>query len=115
MKWYGKGGTTQLPIGGWYLCFPWVKSGWLSKFWCIPVLFQMVFGFLNGLDITGCHLLDTQQLDSSVHELRPEHSQRSLVPVPLGCYNVHNVLAGSNIFIWGCSVGPVVFLNPKPK
>ena len=74
-----------------------VKSGWLSKFWCIPVLYWKDFGFLNGLDITGSHLLDAQQLDSSVDELRPECSQRSLVLVPLGCYNVHNVLAGSNI------------------
>ena len=74
-----------------------VRSRWLSKFWCIPVLFWKVFGFLNSLDITGSHLLDAQQLESSVDELQLECSQRSLVPVPLGCYNVHNVLAGSNI------------------
>ena len=30
----GPGGTTQLPIGGWYSLFSMggVKSGWLSKF-----------------------------------------------------------------------------------
>ena len=41
---YGVGGTTQLPIGGWYFLFSMgrVKSGWLSRFWCIPVLFRMV-------------------------------------------------------------------------
>ena len=99
MLWHGVGGTTQSPIGGWYILFSMgrVKSRWLGKFWCIPLLFWKVFGFLNGLDFTGSHLLDAQQLDSSFDELRPEHSQRFLVPVPLGCYNVHNVLAGSNI------------------
>ena len=74
-----------------------VRLRWLSKFWCIPVLFWKVYGPLNGLDITGCHLLDAQQLERSVNELQLDCSQRSLVPVPLGCYNLHNVLAGSNI------------------
>ena len=29
----------------------------------------------------------------------------------LGSYNVHNVLAGSNILIWVCFVGQAVFLD----
>ena len=93
---YGVGGTTQLPIGGWYLLFSMgrVKSGWLSKFWCIPVLFQMV---LNGLDITGSHLLDTQWLESSFVELLARMFAEIPGPSTLGWYNVHNVLAGSNI------------------
>ena len=69
------GGTSCVSMGR-------VRSGWLSKFWCIPVLFRWVFGLLNGLDITGSHLLDTQQLDSSVGELRSKCLHRSLVPVP---------------------------------
>ena len=36
-------------------------------------------------------------------------------PSTFGSYNVHNVLAGSNILIWVCFVRLVVFLNPKPK
>ena len=36
-------------------------------------------------------------------------------PSTFGSYNVHNVLAGSNILIWVCFVGLAVFLNPKPK
>ena len=36
-------------------------------------------------------------------------------PSTLGSYNVHNVLAGSNILIWVCFVRLAVFLNPKPK
>ena len=35
-------------------------------------------------------------------------------PSTLGCYNVYNVLAGSNIFIWVCSVGLAVFLDQNP-
>ena len=112
-RWY----CTNCPLVGGTSCFSMgrVRSGWLSKFWCVPVLFQWVFGLLNGLNITGSHLLDAQQLESSVDELQLECSQTSLVRVPLGCYNGHNVLAGSNIFIWVCSVRLVVFLNPKPK
>ena len=74
-----------------------------------------VFGLLNGLDITGSHLLDAQQLDSSVYELRSRMFTEVPGPSTLGCYNVHNVLAGSNIFIWVCFVRLAVFLNPKPK
>ena len=29
------------PLVGGIPCFPWVKSGWLSKFWCISELFQI--------------------------------------------------------------------------
>ena len=36
-------------------------------------------------------------------------------PSTFGSYNVHNVLAGSDILIWVSFVGLVVFLNPKPK
>ena len=41
---YGVGGTTQSPFGGWYSLFSMsrIKSGWLSKFWCIPELFQVI-------------------------------------------------------------------------
>ena len=58
-------------------------------------------GFLNGLDITGCHLLDTQQLESSINELWLKFVK---IPGPstFGSYNVHNVLAGSNIYLFGC-------------
>ena len=72
------------PLVGGTPCFSMgrVRFGWLSKFWCIPLLFWWVFGLLNGLGFTGSHLLDTQQLDSSVGELGSKCSQRSLVPVP---------------------------------
>ena len=36
-------------------------------------------------------------------------------PSAFDSYNVHNVLAGSNILIWVCFVRLVVFLNPKAK
>ena len=36
-------------------------------------------------------------------------------PSTFGSYNVHTVLAGSNILIWVCFVRLAVFLNPKPK
>ena len=100
------------PIGGWYFLFSMgrVKSGWLGN---SGVFLYCSRWFLNGLDITGCHLLDAQQLECSVDELSPEHLQRSLVPVPLGCYNVHNVLAGSNIFYLGLFCQASGF--PKPK
>ena len=72
------------PLVGGTSCFSMgrVRSRWLSKFWCVPVLFWWVFGLLNGLDVIRNHLLDTQQLDSLVGELRSKCSQRSLVPVP---------------------------------
>ena len=79
-------GQVVPPITHWWVVHPVsmgrVRSGWLSKFWCIPVLFWWVFGLLNGLDMTGSHLLDAQQLESSVDELQLECLQRSLVPVP---------------------------------
>ena len=37
---------------------------------------------LNGLDITESHMLDTQQLESSVNKLQLDCLQKSLVPVP---------------------------------
>ena len=103
------------PLVGGAPCFSMgrVRSGWLSKFWCIPVLFQWVFGLLNSLDITRSHLLDTQQLDSAVGELRSKCSQRSPGPSTLGSYNVHNVLAGSKIFDLGLFCQASSF--PKPK
>ena len=76
---------------------------------------QWVFGLLNGLDITGSHLLDTQLLDSSVGELRSDMFTEIPGPSTLDSYNVHNVLAGSNIFIWVCFARLAVFLNPKSK
>ena len=54
-------------------------------------------------------------LDSSVNELRSNMFTEIPGPSTLGSYNVHNVLAGSNILIWVCFVGLAVFLNPKPK
>ena len=89
------------PLVGGTSCFSMgrVRSGWLSKFWCVPVLFRWVFGLLNGLDITRNHLLDTQQLDSSVGELRSNMFTEIPGPSTLDSYNVHNVLAGSNILI----------------
>ena len=72
----GQGVPPNHPLVGGASCFSMgrVRSGWLSKFWCIPVLFWWAFGLPNGLDITGNHLLDTQQLDSSVGELRSKCS-----------------------------------------
>ena len=78
---YGVGGTTQLPIGGWYSLFSMgrVKSGWLSKFWYIPELFWVIsewsgqtvlfwvvpewFGH-HWMPLTGC-----PRLESSIDEL----------------------------------------------
>ena len=54
----GAGGTTQLPIGGWYSLFSMgrVKSGWLSKFWCVPVLFRVIpeWSGHHWMPLTGC-------------------------------------------------------------
>ena len=51
-------------------------------------------------------------LDSSFTECWVWSVQRvSLVPVPLGCCSVHNVMAGSNI-IWGVLSGRMVYLYP---
>ena len=100
---YRVGCTTQLPIGGWYSLFSMgkVKSGWLSKFRCIPELFRVIpewsgypVLFWVVPDWSGHHwmpLTGYPRLESSIDELQPESSQRPLVPVPLGSYNKSHV------------------------
>ena len=87
---YGVGDTTQLPIGGWYSLFSMgrVKSGWLSKFLYIPVLFWVIPEQSGPywMPLTGY-----PRLEDSIDELQPESSQRPLVPVPLGSYNKSHV------------------------
>ena len=61
------GGMTLFSMGR-------VKSGWLSKFWYIPVLFQMVSEWSghHWMHLTGCPMAQKAQLLSLWPELFAE-------------------------------------------
>ena len=81
-----------MPIGGWYSLFSMgrVKSGWLSKFWCVPELFWMspewsgppvLFWMVSEwsghhwMPLAGCPRLETQLMSFGQKVCRDPWSQ----------------------------------------